>query len=80
MYLALQILELDAEIKHAFEDLQLNEEACQKFQSQVEALSAQLQDSRTCLHAANEEIKTKTDELEAAVGTHRLTVVTYSVS
>jgi hypothetical protein len=73
--LCLQIEELDAEIKHAFNDLQRNDEMCKEMSSRAKLLGTELQDTRKDLELAAEEIEKKSRESQAAMSAHQQQLV-----
>ncbi|KAK9908496.1 hypothetical protein WJX75_008680 [Coccomyxa subellipsoidea] len=66
-----KIEELDAEIKHAFNDLQRNDEMCKEMSSRAKLLGTELQDTRKDLELAAEEIEKKSRESQAAMSAHQ---------
>ncbi|BDA44906.1 hypothetical protein COCOBI_06-3850 [Coccomyxa sp. Obi] len=66
-----KIQELDAEIKHAFQDLQHKEEQCKELSSRLEGMASELQDTRKQLEIAAEDIQSKDREYQAALSAHQ---------
>ncbi|CAL8469351.1 g8892 [Coccomyxa elongata] len=66
-----KIQELDAEIKHAFQDLQHKEEQCKELSSRLEGMAAELQDTRKQLDIAAGDIQSKDREYQAALSAHQ---------
>lgn len=71
----MQIEELDAEIKHAFNDLQHNDEIRRELSSRTEMLGTELQGTRKELELAAEEIERKSKESQAAISAHHQRMV-----
>lgn len=63
--------ELDAEIKHAFQDLQHKEEQCKELSSRLEGMASKLQDTRNQLEIAAEDMQSKDKEYQAALSAHQ---------
>ncbi len=76
-HMCVQIEELDAEIKHAFHDLQRNDELCNELSSKADMLGTELQDSRKDLSIAAAEIEKKKKESQAAISAHQQQMVRY---
>ncbi len=66
-----QIQELDAEIKHAFQDLQHKEEQCKELSSRLEGMASEFQDTRKQLDIASGDIQSKHREYQAALSAHQ---------
>ena len=66
-----QIQELDAEIKHAFAELECNELACQELQAKGDSLAAQLDDALQQLQDTESKLHAKCAELQDARKTHK---------
>ena len=67
----MQIQELDAEIKHAFAELERNELACQELQAKGDSLAAQLNDALQQLQDTKSRLHAKCVELQDARKTHK---------
>jgi flagellar capping protein FliD len=67
----LQILELDAEIRHAFSDLQDKDECSKELQIQVDFLKAELNSAHCKLENAQAELKTCHAEMDAATSQYK---------
>lgn len=76
----MQIQELDAEIKHAFQDLQHKEEQCKELSSRLEGMASELLDTRKQLELAAGDIQSKDREYEAALSAHQQHMVCSSVA
>ena len=66
-----QVQELDAEIKHAFAELERNELASQELQAKGDSLAAQLDDALQQLQDTESRLHAKCAELQDARKTHK---------
>ncbi len=62
----MQIQELDAEIKHAFADLESNERTCQDLQAKADDLASQLDDALKHIREVEARLHAKSAELQGA--------------
>ena len=67
---SMQIEELDAEIKHAFADLEHNERARQELQAKSEELASQLTDAKQHMKDLAARLHSKSSELEEVHASH----------
>lgn len=70
MQYSVQIQELDAEIKHAFADLERNEQTCQDLQAKADDLACQLEDALKHIQEVEARLHAKSAELQGAQTHH----------